>query len=113
MAQIVVDDWFLRPPRPGCSETAFQKLVTDLAEWTGWWWWHDNDPRWNDAGLPDLILVKPGHPLRLWELKTATGDVRPAQRALGALLARVPGIDYRVLRPADWPAIVRALTEED
>lgn len=81
------------------AETHFQKAVTDLADWLHVWWWHDQDPRRNKAGLPDLLLV--GRHGVLWrELKTATGTLSQAQIELGDLL-RWSRQDWDVWRPED------------
>ena len=84
--------------RPVAAETQFQQAVTDLADWLHIWWWHDEDPRRNKAGFPDLLLV--GRRGVLWrELKTETGTVRKAQQELGDLLSRSQ--DWAIWRPAD------------
>ena len=51
------------------------------------------------AGLPDRLVVLPGHPPLLVELKTDDGALRPAQRVLFARLAAL-GTTVRVVRGA-------------
>lgn len=87
-------------------------MVLELAGYTGWLVWHDHDSRMNRAGWPDLVLAKPGRPLCLWELKTERGRLRPAQERWLHVLQQVPGIDVRVVRPADWPAVEAFLKGE-
>lgn len=99
------------PPPLDVSEAAFQHLVTDLATVCGWYWWHDEDSRRNQAGLPDLLLLR-GTRLIWRELKTQRGRVRPAQRAFGQRLVRA-GQDWRVWRPSDWAEVVNTLTGEE
>lgn len=91
------------------TESDFQRAITDLARLCGWLWWHDTDSRLNPAGMPDLILAKPGHPLIIAELKRERGRLRPAQSVWMGVLAQVPGIVARTWRPADWPEIERML----
>ena len=42
------------------SEADFQEALVEYAEMWGWLVWHDNDSRRNDAGFPDLVMVKSG-----------------------------------------------------
>ena len=42
------------------SEAQFQETLVEYAELWGWLVWHDNDSRRNDAGFPDLVMVKGG-----------------------------------------------------
>lgn len=71
--------------------------------------WHVADSRLMAAGLPDIVAIKPGCPLLLWELKTATGRLRPCQRSTLAALARATGVDVRVVRPSDWDVLSEGL----
>ena len=99
------------PPSLDVSEAAFQQLVTDLATVCGWYWWHDEDSRRNQAGLPDLLLLR-GTRLIWRELKTQQGRLRPAQVAFGERLTAA-GQDWRVWRPGDWADVVATLTGEE
>lgn len=96
------------PPPADIAEADFQRLVIDLARWQGWLVWHDRDSRGNDAGLPDLLLLRDLQ-LLWWELKTNHGKVRPEQTAFGARLIRA-GQDWRIVRPRDWEYVVATLT---
>ena len=92
---------------PPLTEAQFQTQVVQLARLHGWWTWHDLDSRRNQAGLPDLLLVRE---VVIWvELKTDTGRVRPAQQECMDRL-RKAGADVRLWRPKNWPEIVETLT---
>jgi hypothetical protein len=97
-------------PSPYVSEAGFQRVVVDLAELCGWLCWHDEDSRKNDAGLPDLILVR--ERLLWWEVKTQRGKLRPVQQVFGRRLLR-SGQDWRVIRPSDWDYVVATLTKQE
>lgn len=97
------------PPPLTVSEAAFQALVVDLARWLGWECWHDNDSRRNDAGWPDLVLVRDERMI-VAELKAERGRLRAEQAYWMRLLLRVKGVEYRLWRPRDWETIVRTLT---
>lgn len=89
------------------SEREFQRHVVDGLKQRGFLVWTIPDMRKTTAGLPDIIAVHPTRvPRRVlfWELKTATGRVRPEQRRALAALSDVYGVDARVIRPADWLA---------
>jgi hypothetical protein len=45
------------------------------------------------------------------ELKSATGRVKPKQREFLDMAVRVPGVLAAVVRPADWPALLRDLDD--
>lgn len=88
------------------SHAALQEAVTDLCDWYGIWWWHDNDSRRNKAGLPDLWLIGEQHtvgdrPAELWrELKVPPDKLKPAQEKLGRRCVAA-GIDWGVWTPDD------------
>ncbi len=97
----------LEPPPAHCSEYDFQTLVVDLARWAGWFVVHNAESRFTQAGVPDLLLIRERV---LWfECKTATGRVRPEQTAMHQRL-REAGQTVSVIRPEDWPWIVKCLT---
>lgn len=107
------------------SERSFQRAVVELAQRLGYRVAHFHDSRRqvakdvivgdrDAAGWPDLVVVGHGR-MFILELKTATGRLRPAQRAwLQALDVVADATDGRVhvgvYRPKDWPEIVRLLT---
>lgn len=100
------------------SERAFQAHVRTGLEARGWLVFAIPDMRRTRAGWPDLIAVHPtyapgGHAsLLAWELKTEKGRVRPDQERVLQALARIDGIDVRVVRPQDWAWISRVMDAE-
>lgn len=95
------------------SEAGFQRTVVEYAKLRRWWCYHDSDSRRNQAGLPDLILIRDGL-IVMAELKAAKGRVRPAQAEVLALLGAVEELAHgavrvRLWRPADWPEIQKEL----
>lgn len=81
------------------SHDELQTNVVELAETYDWLWWHDTDSRKNNAGLPDLILLRPPR-LIFAELKTERDQLRKAQRVWVEKLAGVPGVECMVWRPS-------------
>lgn len=59
------------------------------------------------AGVPDLTFWHADRPglLWYWELKRSKGKIRPEQQSALDHLATVPGVDARIVRPEDWPAL--------
>ena len=86
----------------------YQKQIVDLAEACGWLVWHDNDPRRNSAGLPDLLMVR-GPVLLFLEVKTEKGKVRPEQEAFIGRLKQVRYVNAEGVRPRDWEQIAAVL----
>jgi hypothetical protein len=61
--------------------------------------WQDKDPRRNEKGFPDFLLLGSGNVL--WrELKTMQDDLKPEQRRFGSWLMRSDQ-DWAVWRPSD------------
>jgi len=94
--------------RDTASEADVQRVVVEAAELCGWLVAHHPDSRKAiSAGLPDLILAHPSGRVAMWEIKSAKGRLRPAQRRWAEALIAGP-VDYRVVRPAtladavDW-----------
>lgn len=85
-------------------EREFQRHVVAALRRRGWTVWVVPNMRLTTAGLPDVVAWHPNQPGRLlaWELKSQTGRVKPSQRAALAHLATIPGVDARIVRPADW-----------
>lgn len=90
------------------SERVFQAHVVAGLRNRGWRVFIVPDMRKTTRGLPDLICVHPERKGRMlaWELKSQTGRVRPEQRQIINCLATVPGVDARIVRPTDWPALL-------
>lgn len=91
------------------TEAQWQNTVVEAAELFGWWLFHDHDPRRNQAGFPDLVLIRPPRVVFV-ELKRETGKVSKAQAEVLGLLADCPGVESRVARPSDWPSLVEWLS---
>jgi len=90
------------------SEEDFQNAVTGLATENGWRWYHPTISKRSKEGFPDLVLVKQ---YVLWlELKTESGQPTAEQLAWGESLLAA-GQDYRLVRPSDWPELVRVLSD--
>lgn len=101
------------------TEAAFQRQVTELAEYNGWAWMHlergQNRGAWMTPvsgplgkGWPDLVLLK-GHRILFVELKSDKGLTSVNQREILKSLSRT-GHPAMVWRPVDWPTIVDVLT---
>ncbi len=91
--------------------------LLDAAKELGWLAHHDRpaltERGWRtaiqgDKGFPDLLLTKDGRSA-VWEVKSDVGKVSPAQQQWLDELAKVPGVDVRVVRPADLEAAYRFL----
>lgn len=96
-------------PAPVVSERTFMQAIIRLAKQQGYMIFHVYDSRRSPEGFMDLVLVHPTareRPALFWELKTATGQVTPAQAAwVDALDGRTTV--SRVVRPADLEEIRR------
>lgn len=92
------------------TEAEFQRQVVHLARLTGHLVYHTHDSRRSEPGFPDLCVVKPRRLRPLFvELKTDKGRLSEAQKTWGKALTQVPGADYRVWRPKNWPEIEKEL----
>jgi hypothetical protein len=109
------------PKVPPITETAFLAQVLELAALLGWSAAHFRPALtsrgWRTpvqgnlgAGFPDLVLAHPGkHRLLFVELKSQAGKVSAEQAAVLACLEEAGAMVY-VWRPADFDAIVEALS---
>lgn len=92
----------------GISERDLQSQVRSLCSLFGWrvyaTWSSLHSPR----GFPDLVMVRSTR-LLFAELKSATGKTSPEQAQWLTELARVPGIEVHLWRPADIEAIAEVL----
>lgn len=101
-------------PMPEVSEKLFLATVTRVARDAGFLCYHTWRSKRSPEGFPDLVLVHPTRPREtspvfLVELKTATGQVTPAQAAwVDALDARTTV--SALWRPDDLEMIRRWLT---
>ena len=91
------------------TEAQWQQTVVEAAELFGWWVFHDHDSRRNQAGFPDLVLIRPPR-LLFVELKRETGRISTAQAEVLGMLAECPGVEERVARPSDWSSLVEWLS---
>ena len=105
------------------TETEWQAQLIDLAHALGWRHLHvrrsiGKGNKWqtttNVIGWPDLLLWSPRQPGRhiAAELKTATGKIRPEQRAVLNDLAAA-GFEAHIWRPADLEQIAEILRPKD
>jgi Holliday junction resolvase len=93
------------------TEAQHQAAIIELAQLTGWQWYHTHDSRRCPAGFPDLVLVRP--PVVLFvECKTDKGKLRPEQHEWLEALFRSDTVTARVWRPSDWAEIEETLTRE-
>ena len=91
------------------TEAQWQNTVVEAAKLFGWWVFHDHDSRRNQAGFPDLVLIRPPRVMFL-ELKRETGKVSKAQKGVLDMLDECPGVEADVARPSNWPALVEWLS---
>lgn len=89
------------------TEAQFQRQVRESLKARGFVVWTFPIMKRTTAGVPDLTFWHPAKPGRLyfWELKKQRGRVRPEQVIAIAHLSTVPGVDARIVRPADWAAL--------
>jgi hypothetical protein len=95
-------------PRPE-SEAGFLEAVRQLARLCGYRTYHTYDSRKSEPGFPDLVMVKPGHPVLFIETKTLTGTVTLAQRQWLTDLQQTKGLRAEVWRPDMWGHITAIL----
>lgn len=93
---------------PAMTERELAKSIISAARQCGWKVYHTFLSKWSEAGFPDLILARDGRILA-FELKSAKGKVSESQQEWLDTLALVPGVDARVVRPADLESAYRAL----
>lgn len=99
------------------TEAALQRRVRELLELKGWFPLESDRAamgRWSrrggfEVGFPDLLALR-GTEFLLIELKTATGKVRPEQRALHARFLAL-GIQVEVCRSEEDVLAVLAQRE--
>ncbi len=106
------------------TEAQWQETVTEYATTRGWLWYHPNLSLRDEAGFPDLVLVRGGRVLFV-ELKTERGRLRAEQVAWLQALAKAEmdvmvsmgmgqepihrELGVRVWRPRDWENVEREL----
>lgn len=79
------------------SENEMLEALVSTARLHNWLVFHDNDPRRNEAGFPDLVIARPDHGVHFLELKTELGRVTEDQNdwgmALGTDTVRPPDME--------------------
>jgi hypothetical protein len=96
-------------PPPAVSERAFMQAVRKEALAAGWLFYHTFDARKSAPGFFDCVLAKPGHPLVLSELKTATGIVTLEQQRWYDTVRQATGVECYLWRPENMAEIVEIL----
>jgi hypothetical protein len=87
--------------RPRRTEEAdVQEAIIELCLLLGYLVFHDNDPRRNRAGFPDLVIAGYGVVI-IVELKTDRNELTPEQRAWFDAFVDA-GLDARVYRTSAW-----------
>jgi hypothetical protein len=92
-------------------ERDFQETIEHFCAVRGLLWMSVVDSRGQHAeGWPDLAIADVPHgTLRLWELKSARGRLRPAQTAWLDALAHCTRLESGVYRPSDWDRVSATL----
>ena len=98
------------PGPESMTEKELLRSIVAAAKECGWRVWHPWLSIHSARGFPDLFMAKGGRALA-WELKTNKGKVTEAQQEWLEALVQVPGVDARVVRPADLEQAYRALIE--
>lgn len=88
-------------------EDPYMRAIMAHAEKCGWYVFHDEDSRRNQADFPDLILVKEPRLLVL-EVKRTRGRLTAGQKVLLLKLVAC-GVDARAVWPKDWKALKEEL----
>ena len=92
------------------TEDDMLRGITQALTLGGWTWTHsrrsDQALTMGTPGVPDIIAVHPKRGMLVLELKSERGTFRPGQQEWLATLAHV-GVDARVIRPADYDALIR------
>ena len=106
------------------SEAHFEQRVVRAAALYGWCGRHERDSEDSRGvhggqhadhccgiGWPDWVFFKPGHPMKLRELKNDLGQLTRAQKWYQARLGAC-GFDVGVWRPRDFPQILAEFAQE-
>lgn len=89
------------------TEAQLQRSIREYLTSRGYRVWVFPIMKRTMAGVPDLTFWHSQRPgvLHCWELKTVKGRIQPAQQIAINHLSTVPGIDARIVRPSEWPAL--------
>ena len=93
---------------PAMTETELLKNLRSEAVKCGWKVYRAQFSMYSVRGWPDLVCVKNGR-VFAWELKTPRGTISKAQEEWIEALKAVPGIDARLVYPADLDDAYTAL----
>lgn len=93
----------------GMREEDFMAAIRRAARESQWLPYHTHRSEKSEPGFPDLVLVKPGHPLIMAELKGDRGKLTPAQLLWYNTLQQATGIASFIWRPKDLAAILDLL----
>jgi len=96
---------------PKMTEKELTRVLVSAAKECGWKVYHTFLSKWSSPGFPDLFMAR-GSQALAWELKSEKGKVSDSQQEWLDALALVPGIDVRVVRPADLEEAYRFLVEQ-
>jgi hypothetical protein len=91
--------------RPHLSERAFMQALRREALAGGWLFYHTFDSRRSAPGFFDCVCAKPGYPLVLSELKTATGIITIEQQRWHDTVRQATGVECYIWRPEDMERI--------
>ena len=90
------------------TETELLNSIRAAARDCGWLIYRAQFSMYSSRGFPDLFMLRKGVAFA-WELKGAKGKTTEAQEEFLRKLALVPGVDARVIRPADLEQAYQAL----
>lgn len=68
--------------------------------------YHTHDSTGSPKGFPDIVAIRDGHGLAL-ECKSQHGRVPPEQANWILAFSTIPGFIAAVIRPSDWPWILK------
>ena len=96
--------------------------IADALTITGATWVHHRNSHaaitQGSPGLPDVLAIvtcplvgRPRTILLAWELKSRTGQLSPEQWTWYVGLAKVDGVDARIIRPGDYDAALSVIIQ--
>ncbi len=95
-------------PEKVWTEKQLQTTIRTAALDCGWLFYHTWKSQFSAKGFPDCVMVKNGRMLA-WELKGPYSKPSPAQLEWIEALKAVPGVDARLVYPADLDDAYTAL----
>ena len=82
--------------------------TVETAKLGGWLIYHTHDSRRNQAGFPDLVMVRSGRVI-FAELKTEKGRIGPAQQVWRDEVMKADAVETYLWRPSDSESMEKAL----